>query len=75
MKPVDVDVVVHTHWDREWYMSRETTLARLLAVMTQVAQQLDDGTLESFLFDGQTVAMRDLLSVASAQLSDRKSVV
>ena len=66
-----VDVVVHTHWDREWYMSRETTLARLVAVMSEVVAQLDNGTLGTFLFDGQTVAMRDLLSVALPALDTR----
>jgi hypothetical protein len=34
--PQDVDVVAHTHWDREWYLPRETTLLRLQAVMAQV---------------------------------------
>ena len=52
--PTPVDVVVHTHWDREWYMDRETTLARLQAVMDRVADELDAGRLAQFLFDGQT---------------------
>ena len=49
-----VDVVVHTHWDREWYLTREATLARAAAVMEAVLPQLESGQLPSFLFDGQT---------------------
>jgi hypothetical protein len=66
-----VDVVVHTHWDREWYLDRTSTLARLVAVMQQVLDQLDRGALPSFLFDGQTVALRDLLAVAPPAMAAR----
>lgn len=66
-----VDVVVHTHWDREWYLPRETTLARLQAVMGDVLDQLDSGALPSFLFDGQTVALRDLLTIAPPDMAAR----
>ena len=69
--PQDVDVVVHTHWDREWYLPRETTLLRLQAVMTQVLDALDRGALPSFLFDGQTVALEDLLAAAPPELAQR----
>jgi mannosylglycerate hydrolase len=69
--PCHVDVVVHTHWDREWYLPRETTLARLQAVTAEVLDQLDSGALPSFLFDGQTVALRDLLTVATPDMAAR----
>jgi hypothetical protein len=36
-----------------------------------VLDLLDDGTLPSFLFDGQTVAWRDLLAVASPAMAQR----
>ena len=66
-----VDVVVHTHWDREWYMDRQTTLARLEVVMERVAADLDTGRLQQFLFDGQTVALEDLATCAPADLMHR----
>lgn len=65
-----VDVVVHTHWDREWYMDRETTLARLEVVMARVAADLDAGRLQHFLFDGQTVAFEDLATRAPIPLME-----
>ena len=66
--PQDVDVVAHTHWDREWYLPRETTLLRLQAVMAQVLDALDRGDLPTFLFDGQTVALEDLLAYPDQDL-------
>jgi mannosylglycerate hydrolase len=66
-----VDVVVHTHWDREWYLTREATLARAAVVMSQVLDDLEAGRLQSFLFDGQTAAFRDLLAVAEPALAAR----
>jgi mannosylglycerate hydrolase len=69
--PRQVDVVVHTHWDREWYLTREATLARAAAVMQAVLAQLESGALASFLFDGQTAAFEDLLAVAEPALAQR----
>lgn len=69
--PIPVDVVVHTHWDREWYMDRETTLARLEAVMERAVADLDQGRLQQFLFDGQTVALEDLSARAQPKLMAR----
>jgi mannosylglycerate hydrolase len=66
-----VDVVVHTHWDREWYMTRETTLARAAAVMAEVVAALEDGRLQSFLFDGQTAAFADLMAGCEPPLALR----
>ena len=30
MDPVDVHVISHTHWDREWYATREQFRVRLV---------------------------------------------
>ncbi len=60
MSRTRVDVVVHTHWDREWYLPYQTTVARLTQVLEAVVSQLEAGTLQSFLFDGQTVAFEDV---------------
>ena len=54
-------VVVHTHWDREWYLTNEEYTARLLRVFPSVLESLKAGQIENFLFDGQTAALEDLL--------------
>ena len=67
----DVDVVIHTHWDREWCLAHMPSVARLLLVMDEVLAQLESGRLQSFLFDGQTAAMEDLLAHAEPALAER----
>lgn len=62
---------MQTHWDREWYFPQQTFVARLLAVMERVCDQLDAGTLRQFLFDGQVAALDDLLLEAEPQLAER----
>ncbi len=66
-----VDVVVQTHWDREWYLPHQTSVARLIEVMARVLPMLEDGRLQSFLFDGQTAAFEDLLAQAEPALAAR----
>ncbi|WP_310331017.1 hypothetical protein [Roseateles asaccharophilus] len=70
-KPYQVSVVVQTHWDREWYYPQQTFASRLLAVMERVCDQLDDGRLQHFLFDGQVCALEDLLLEAEPDLAER----
>ncbi len=66
-----VAVVVQTHWDREWYFTHQTFVARLLSVMAKVVAQLESGQLKQFLFDGQTAAYEDLMANAEPLLASR----
>ena len=70
-KGMAVSVVVQTHWDREWYLPHQAFIARLLHVMEQVCNQLESGQLHSFMFDGQTAAMEDLLANCEPALAGR----
>ena len=71
MSRTRVDVVVHTHWDREWYLPYQTTVARLAHVLEAVVSQLETGTLQGFLFDGQTVAFEDIVAHGEPALVQR----
>jgi dienelactone hydrolase len=71
MSRTRVDVVVHTHWDREWYLPYQTTVARLAHVLEAVVSQLEAGTLQGFLFDGQTVAFEDIMNHGEPGLVQR----
>ena len=57
---LDLHVVTHTHWDREWYHPAERFRVRLVALIDQL---LDDPGEHAFLLDGQTVVLEDYLSV------------
>jgi len=59
---LDVHVVSHTHWDREWYLPVERFRQRLAALVDEL---IDDppGEGESFLLDGQAVVLDDYVRV------------
>jgi hypothetical protein len=69
--PRKVHVVVHTHWDREWYFTHEVFCMRLVEVMRRVADQLESEKLPHFLLDGQVAAYEDFLSAAEPELVKR----
>lgn len=59
---LDVHVVTHTHWDREWYHPYERFRQRLVELVDEL---IDDPPPpgESFLLDGQAIVLEDYLSV------------
>ena len=60
--PLQLHVVTHTHWDREWYHVAQRFRQRLVALVDELldAPPADD---ESFLLDGQAVLLDDYLAV------------
>lgn len=59
---LDVHVVSHTHWDREWYLPLERFRQRLVALVDEL---IDDPPREgeSFLLDGQAIVADDYVRV------------
>ena len=64
---MDVIVYTHTHWDREWYRPFQEFRLRLIDVMDHVIDDLSNGRLNQFYFDGQTIALEDYLEVHPAR--------
>jgi hypothetical protein len=59
-----VNVVAHTHWDREWYAPFESLRTRLTGVLDGLIAHLDaDPSFRRFLLDGQLAVIDDYLSV------------
>jgi hypothetical protein len=58
-----VNLYLHTHWDREWYLPYETYRAQLLAVVKDIIGKLKRGELPNFLLDGQSCVLQDVLEV------------
>lgn len=56
-------LIPHTHWDREWYLTRAAFQARLIPVLDDVLEQLEADPGARFLLDGQTVLLEDYLAV------------
>ncbi len=59
-----VDIVPHTHWDREWYSPFQTFRLRLVDLLDQLLPQLEaDPSYAHFLLDGQMAVVDDYLAV------------
>jgi alpha-mannosidase len=60
--PLEIHLVPHTHWDREWYQPAEVFRQRLVDLIDELIDDPPaDGT--SFLLDGQTIVLEDYLAV------------
>jgi mannosylglycerate hydrolase len=57
-------LVHHTHWDREWWATREDFRARLVDLIDTLLDTLDrDPSFHNFLLDGQTIVLTDYLEI------------
>ena len=57
-------LIPHTHWDREWYLTRAAFAARLVPVIDDLLDRLDASPeFRSFLLDGQSVLLEDYLRI------------
>jgi hypothetical protein len=59
-----VDIVPHTHWDREWYSPFQSFRLRLVDLLDGLLPQLEaDPSYAHFLLDGQMAVVDDYLAV------------
>jgi len=59
-----VHVIAHTHWDREWYLTREQYRARLVDLVDRVLDRMSaEPEFRYFHLDGQTIVIEDYLEV------------
>ena len=59
-----VNVVPHTHWDREWYSPFRTFQLRLVDLVDKLLELMEsDASYAHYLFDGQMAAVEDYLEV------------
>ncbi|MEP6781246.1 MAG: hypothetical protein ABJC26_15220, partial [Gemmatimonadaceae bacterium] len=66
---IDVCIVAHTHWDREWYHSAPRFRQRLMALVDALLE--DDPTItRPFLLDGQAVVLEDYLAVRPERIGE-----
>src|SRR5919106_4273798 len=57
-------LIPHTHWDREWYLTRATFLCRLVPALDDLIERLEsEPGFRAFVLDGQTVHLEDYLAV------------
>src|SRR3954464_7184989 len=65
---LNIHVVSHTHWDREWYLTHEQFRFRLVALVDRLLDLLDaDPNYKYFHLDGQTIVLEDYLEIRPEQ--------
>jgi mannosylglycerate hydrolase len=66
--PQRVDIVPHTHWDREWYSPFQVFRLQLVATLDDLLADLETSPdFTHFLLDGQLAAVDDYLEVRPDQ--------
>ena len=61
---LDLVVISHTHWDREWYQPFQVFRGRLVDLIDQLLAILDsEAEYRHFTLDGQTVVLEDYLEL------------
>lgn len=66
---------LHTHWDREWYRTKEEFNLRLLEVFDEIIDELESGSMPCFYFDGQTCALEDYLKFRPEKLHTLQNLI
>ena len=70
-----VYIVSHSHWDREWYLPYEEHHMRLIELVDNVLDLIEnDPEFNSFHLDGQTIILDDYLQVRPEKRSREKAV-
>ena len=66
---------LHTHWDREWYRSKDEFNIRLVEVVDGVLDELKKKNAPCFYFDGQTAALVDYLKFRPEKKEEIKTLI
>src|SRR5918995_4118400 len=60
-------LIPHTHWDREWYLTRAAFVSRLVPALDDLIERLEsEPAFRAFVLDGQTVHLEDYVTVRPA---------
>lgn len=75
-RTAEVHLVSHTHWDREWYLTREQFRLRLVDLVDRAIELLDrDPAYAFFHLDGQTIVLEDYLEVRPERRGDLERLI
>ncbi len=65
---LNIIIVPHTHWDREWYQTFQQFRMRLVHTVDTLLDILQrDPNFTHFMLDGQTIVLDDYLEVRPEQ--------
>lgn len=73
---LNIILVPHTHWDREWYQTFQQFRIRLVHTVNKLLDILDrDPAFRHFMLDGQTIVLDDYLEVEPEQEERLKAYI
>lgn len=72
--PLEILVVPHTHWDREWYHPAERFRQRLVPLIDELLDEPPPAG-ESFLLDGQAIVLEDYLGVRPERAAELSALL
>ena len=61
MNTVTAHIINHTHWDREWFLTSETTNRWIGGLIDKIKQLAQENPGFQYFLDGQTLVIEDLL--------------
>ena len=64
MSTANAHIINHTHWDREWFLTSVYTSRWIPGLIDKLEQLVAESQDFRFLFDGQTLVIEDLLTIA-----------
>ncbi len=69
-------LVSHTHWDREWYLPYQSFRVRLVGLIDMLLDLFErDPEYRHFMLDGHTIPLEDYLEVRPDRFADIERVV
>ncbi len=60
----NICILMHTHWDREWYFTKDETKVLLSNHMKEVIEFLEENEDIIYILDGQSVMIDDFLQIS-----------
>lgn len=75
LKKINVYLVNHTHWDREWYFSNQDSLILSDMLFTNTIKELEKHPEASFTLDGQISILDDYVAIHPEMNSRIKHLV
>ena len=64
MRKTTAHIINHTHWDREWFLTSVYTSRWIPGLIDKLIELIKENPDFHYLFDGQTLVIEDLLTVA-----------
>ncbi|WP_413538566.1 glycoside hydrolase family 38 C-terminal domain-containing protein [Enterococcus malodoratus] len=71
----DIYTVAHTHWDYEWYFTRQEARVQFIFHMDEVLAALENNQLDYYTLDGQMSIVEDYLTIFPEKEEQIKKLV